>query len=248
MDAILPAAGLATRMRGLPKFLLPCSLDYVTLLETHIISLLEVCERVWIAVRPETAPLVDILQIAQDRVIMVNLRTETMSETVLKVVNLSMAESFMVIVPDTHFWGEQPHDYLSKLDHGMRVAAWNIREDQLGKLGQIEIDINSSTVISSKDKDPTCDYPFAWGAVAFDRSVTEHIDPASPHIGFMIPEVIRSGKKIRAKVMAGSYFDCGTPVEYFALLEKVRMGEGFADGSAMLPSSASTEGTAVGHR
>ena len=226
MDAILPAAGLATRMRGLPKFLLPCSTDYTTLLERHITSLLEVCERVWIAVRPETAALVDILQIAQDRVIMVNLRTETMSETVLKVIGLSMAESFVVVMPDTYFLDEQPYEYLGNLEQGMRVAAWNIREDQIGKLGQIELDINSSKVISSKDKDPTCDYPFAWGAVAFDRSVSEHIDPASPHIGFIIPEVIRSGKKISAKVMEGSYFDCGTPREYFAMLAEVTMEDG----------------------
>ena len=39
MDAILPAAGFALRMKGIPKFLLPSSVDYESLLETHISNL-----------------------------------------------------------------------------------------------------------------------------------------------------------------------------------------------------------------
>ena len=36
MDVILPAAGLAKRMKGIPKFLLPANDEYETLLEIHL--------------------------------------------------------------------------------------------------------------------------------------------------------------------------------------------------------------------
>jgi hypothetical protein len=222
MDAILPAAGLATRMRGLPKFLLPCSEAYMTLLEHHIQSLLRVCDRVWVAVRPEVAPLVDILKIADDRVILVNLNTETMSETVLKVTQISMAARFLVVMPDTYFFGEQPYPYLAALDEGMRVAAWTIRIDQIGKLGQVALDESRSSVEDARDKDPECHYPFSWGALSFDRRFVRYIDPSTPHVGFMIPSALSAGEGVGAQVMTGNYFDCGTPSEYFSMLGQLQ--------------------------
>jgi len=53
MDAILPAAGLATRMHGIPKFLLPSSEEYDSLIGLHIDNLIKHCERIWIPTRPE---------------------------------------------------------------------------------------------------------------------------------------------------------------------------------------------------
>lgn len=222
MDAILPAAGLATRMRGIPKFLLPCSEAYMTLLEHHIEALLAVCDRVWVAVRPDFAPLVDILKIANDRVILVNLVTSTMSETVLKVAQISMADRFVVVMPDTFFLGEQPYPFLAGLEKGMRVAAWTIRSDQIGKLGQVALDDTRSRVQDSRDKDPDCTFPFSWGAISFDRDSTRFISSETPHIGFMIPESLSAGELIEARVMAGSYFDCGTPSEYFSMLSHLQ--------------------------
>jgi UTP-glucose-1-phosphate uridylyltransferase len=223
MDAILPAAGLATRMRGLPKFLLPCSEGYTTLLEHHIEALLGVCDRVWVAVRPEVAALVDILKIADDRVILVNLTTATMSETVLKVTRISMAESFLVVMPDTFFFGDQPYRFLAELEQGMRVAAWEIRRDQIGKLGQIALDDTNSRVEDSRDKDPDCVFPFSWGAISFDRDFVRFIDPSTPHVGFMIPAALSAGELVHANVIAGTYFDCGTPAEYFSMISQLEL-------------------------
>ncbi len=221
MDAILPAAGLATRMRGLPKFLLPCSEAYMTLLEHHIEALLRACKRVWVPVRPEVAPFLDILKIADDRVILVNLATTTMSETVLKVTQISMASRFLVVMPDTYFFGEQPYSYLAELEKGMRVAAWAIRSDQIGKLGQLKLDESRSRVEDSRDKDPECRYPFSWGALSFDRDFVRFIEPSTPHIGFMIPAALSAGELVSAQVMEGNYFDCGTPSEYFSMLSQL---------------------------
>lgn len=226
MDAILPAAGLATRMRGLPKFLLPCSEAYMTLLEHHIQALLKVCDRVWVAVRPEVAPLIDILKIADDRVILVNLNTQTMSETVLKVSQISMANGFLVVMPDTFFFGEQPYSYLGALRVGMRVAAWRIREEQIGKLGQVALDETNSKIEDSRDKDPSCLFPYSWGAMSFERTFLKFIEPTSPHIGFMIPSALFAGELLEAQVMEGEYYDCGTPIEYFDMLTRLRSSSG----------------------
>ena len=53
MDGLIPASGAAARMRGIPKFLLPCDEDYLTLLERHVSKMLEHCQMVWIPTRPE---------------------------------------------------------------------------------------------------------------------------------------------------------------------------------------------------
>jgi len=58
MDAILPAAGLASRMRGIPKFLLPIDKAYISLLEVHISNLSDICERIYLPTRPELAPII----------------------------------------------------------------------------------------------------------------------------------------------------------------------------------------------
>ena len=47
MDVILPAAGLAKRMKGVPKFLLPANDQYETLLEIHLKNLEDKCENIY---------------------------------------------------------------------------------------------------------------------------------------------------------------------------------------------------------
>ena len=96
MDGILPAAGSALRMRGIPKFLLPCSPQYRTLLERHLDNLLEYCEIVWIPTRPELVNLLQSLGLSSDRVVIVSLSTQTMTETVLKIASISSANNFML--------------------------------------------------------------------------------------------------------------------------------------------------------
>ena len=49
MDAILPAAGSAERMSGIPKFLLPVTDDYKSLLENHLEKLSQICEKIYLS-------------------------------------------------------------------------------------------------------------------------------------------------------------------------------------------------------
>ena len=116
MDAIIPAAGQASRMRGIPKFLLPADKNYQTLIERHIKYIKEYVKTIWIPVRPEFVFLLDSLNISGENIVMVPMSTNTMNESVGRVLEISSAETFMLVMPDTVFVGEQPYEALSKCD------------------------------------------------------------------------------------------------------------------------------------
>jgi UTP-glucose-1-phosphate uridylyltransferase len=210
---ILPAAGQATRMRGLPKFLLPCGNLDESLLERHIRASLEVSNLVWIATRPQYAPLLTTLGIQSDRVMVSVLETQTMSQTVRKITDLVESERFTVIMPDTFFGGESPNTKLAESDAPLHLALWEIREEQKGKLGQVELSAEGK-VTSHSDKDPHCQLPFAWGAMSFSKHLASMIDIEDPHVGYLINYALSNNYEVGASAIAGSYFDCGTPQEY----------------------------------
>lgn len=219
MDAIIPAAGLATRMRGIPKFLLPCDTTYNTLIEAHISALLEKCETVWIPTRPEMILLLDSLGLAKDRVVLLPMTTENMTQTVSKVLQIAKTENFHLVMPDTFFHGEKPYATLSSTPNLVDLACWKIREDQKGKLGQVLI--QDEKAVDMKDKDPDCEYEHSWGALTFNRELLNYAESTDPHIGYAVRNALKSGESITARVMHGKYFDCGTPSEYLNMLQEV---------------------------
>lgn len=220
VDGILPAAGLATRMRGLPKFLLPCDDEYTTLIEKHVSNLLDVCDTVWIPTRPEQTILLETLGISSDRVVVVPMTTGTMTHTVLRLSNISGASRFLMVMPDTYFFGEQPYQYLAEGESELNLACWEIRPEQRGKLGQVKIEGGPRGIVSdSKDKDPECLFPHSWGAMSFDRSILGLAEETMPHTGYLIQPALLAARAVEGKVMAGRYFDCGTPREYLQMLD-----------------------------
>jgi hypothetical protein len=220
LDAIIPAAGLASRMRGIPKFLLPCDLDYLTLIERHIENLIEFSETIWIPTRPELVGLLDSLGLAKDNVVILPVRSENMTQTVNRVMKISSAEEFQLVMPDTYFYGETPYRIELDSESLVNLACWRIRPEQLGKLGQVDIDSNSR-VIDIRDKDPNCKYDYSWGSLVFQKDLSRYMDMSEPHIGYAVKNALVSGEKIRANKIEGQYFDCGTPSEYISLLSEV---------------------------
>jgi hypothetical protein len=221
MDAIVPAAGLATRMRGIPKFLLPCDDKYTTLIEQHIQNLLEKCETVWIPTRPELVHLIDSLNLPVDRVVVLPMNTENMTQTVSRVVRIARASEYLLVMPDTFFLGDNP--YTSKKDLGdalVHLYCWNIREDQKGKLGQVKTDTNG-VVVDMQDKNPECDFPISWGALMFRSDLVNFSRDHEPHIGYSVKNALNAGQRITSETFSGKYFDCGTPREYLSMLQEV---------------------------
>jgi hypothetical protein len=230
LHAILPASGSALRMRGLPKFLLPCDDQYLSLLERHIESLIELCDTVWVPVRPDLVPLVESLRIKSEKVVILTMTTQSMTETVRRVAELSSGERFVMVMPDTYFLGNLPYGELAESKEPMFLACWNIRPDQYGKLGQVEISglgLNESRsldrgfVTKSEDKNPDCRFEYSWGAMSFDREILDYALDTMPHTGYLIPRLLEDNILIGASIIDGQYFDCGTPSEYLSMLKSL---------------------------
>jgi hypothetical protein len=220
MDAIIPAAGLASRMRGIPKFLLPCDSSYTTLIEMHIENLLPICETIWIPTRPDLVVLLDSLGLAKDRVIILPVSTENMTQTVNRVLKVASATHFQLIMPDTYFHGDKPYQILNSSPSVADLACWEIRPDQIGKLGQVNISTDG-IVDDMRDKDPSCIYPHSWGALVFARKLMNFSQASDPHIGYAMKAALLSGETMSANVVNGKYFDCGTPNEYLSMLREI---------------------------
>ena len=60
-----------------------------------------------------------------------------MSETVNKVLNVSNSENFILIMPDTFFYGDKPYEVLDPSPEIADVACWKIRSEQKGNLGRL---------------------------------------------------------------------------------------------------------------
>lgn len=225
IDGILPAAGLASRMRGLPKFLLPCDETYTSLIEKHIEQMLEFCQTIWIPTLPQQTILLESLGLSSDRIVIVPMKTSTMTETVLRISRISGAKRFMMVMPDTFFYGSTPYEYLASGEAPLNLALWKIRPEQAGKLGQVKVEMVDDNfkghVIDSRDKDPECRFPHSWGAMSFERSALEHASPEMPHTGYIINPLLQRDISVEAKIMDGEYFDCGTPTEYLKMLSKI---------------------------
>lgn len=223
MDGLIPASGAASRMRGIPKFLLPCDTEYLTLLERHINKMLDQCKMVWIPTRPDLTILIESLGITSERVVVIPMVTKTMTETIIKVTNISSAEEFMLCMPDTFFSGELPYENLGNLNSDLKLACWQIRPEQKGKLGQIKFadNKNNGKVVESRDKDPECNFDYSWGAMSFRRKVLEYANVEMPHTGYLINPAIENDLTVDGFEVKGKYFDCGTPREYLQMLKEI---------------------------
>lgn len=221
MIGLLPAAGSATRMGGLPKFLLPVGDFDDTLMKRHIDHMLAVTDKIVISTRPENATLLK--PYLSGRVYLMVDDTKTMSETVIRMMSLVENDSYLLGMPDTYFLGEQPYAKVAESLHGsveMTLGIWTIREEQKGQLGQVEVD-SDWNVIGSMDKNPVCDFEYSWGVMAFKPSILRHLDITDPHVGYAIPRLITSGSQVVGCHVTGEYVDCGTPNEFRRLLAEL---------------------------
>ena len=224
MDAILPAAGSAERMSGIPKFLLPVTDDYKSLLENHIEKLSQICEKIYLSTKPELVPIIKSLKIDKKNLFILEVKTKTMSETVLKTISDSNSENFILIMPDTYFLNGDPYTKLNKEPNIAELACWKIRDSQRGKLGEVQFD-DDGNVLKIIDKKPDNGFEYAWGALTFSKKLIPYIDKDDPHIGYAIKNALEKKETIETIKINGNYYDCGTPAEYVELLEKVLLNK-----------------------
>ncbi len=219
--ALIPASGNATRMRGLPKFLLPNGTAHETLLEAHLRNLRPLVDEIRISVNPifENILMSASLELYDSKID--NMRTLTMTETIINLTEKVHADKYLVVMPDTAFLGEEPYGKLLQETEDLSLSIWRVREEQKGKLGQVKIN-ESNMVLDCIDKDANCDYKFAWGIQMFTPRYLDYLKKEQPHIGFGIVPAIKDGMSVKASIVNGTYWDCGTPQEYVDYLVKKR--------------------------
>lgn len=213
LHAILPAAGQAMRLRRLPKFLLPSDDNATTLIEKHIEVLENICDIIWLPVRPDLIPLVHDLNLGT-RIIPVALSTNTMTETVLRVCQISGSENFILGMPDTAFLGENPYSELKTAltQTNLGLAIWETAPSQRGKVGSVQL--KDGEIVDSVDKDVHSELPYHWGAMSFNRDFLRVLTPEMPHTGYGIRGFLENNDPITPILVKGEYFDCGTFGEY----------------------------------
>lgn len=216
---IIPAAGKASRISGLPKFLLPFfHNNKSTILLTSLVDMMNV-DDLYVTTCPENAQLI-YKYLPETSTLMVA-DTHTMSETVCRMQKLVGERNVLFGMPDTYvtdkFAYKKLADEMNRSNADVVVGLWKFREDQKGKLGQCQIDVDRN-VVRVVDKDPTCDLEWAWGALAWKSSFWNHIDPKTSHVGYGLNPAIAAGLNVKAVYMEGEYYDCGTPSEYIKLL------------------------------
>jgi len=214
---LIPASGSATRMRGLPKFLLPSGKDGLSLLEVHISNVAHFASEILIGVNPIFFNIVMEAGLELHGACVFPMQTLTMTETVLNLAGKSDSERFTVLMPDTAFSSVSSYQF-AKMNHDLNLSLWKIRIDQYGKLGQVSLN-KEGTVIDCIDKDSTCTYEHAWGALTFNKKFINLLRPEFPHIGYGIVAAIEAKLDVFGTIVDGSYWDCGTPSEYIQYLK-----------------------------
>jgi len=140
--------------------------------------------------------------------------TTTMNETILECLKDEIYDIAIMGMPDTYVSQLSPIliENIIKKNINIGCYLWNIRDTQLGKIGQCSVDDNF--IIDIIDKDNTCDYNYGWGVVVFKPEFEKYIYKEDLHIGYSMKRYIENNKIIYQIMNDGMYFDCGTTIGY----------------------------------
>ena len=216
---IIPAAGKASRIGGIPKFLLPIEEDnflikfHSTLLNNSKLNIQKV-----IVVSSEYFKTVQRLNLDAE---IIKADTDSMNETIKFAINsFPEISRYILTMPDTFYKDSSIilnlTEQIGNLNTQVSLALWKIENYQRGKLGQVLI--RNNKIMDVVDKDPNCEYEYAWGAIAWDGSVNHLIKAQDPHIGYILKPALDNGNNINYSISSGKYYDCGTFSEYSHLL------------------------------
>jgi hypothetical protein len=218
---IIPAAGSASRIGGLPKYLLPVGKLALPLLFFHIKMAQNCNYPVRIAVHPSLAEYISELCLNWGFIDakVISIQSKTMTETCLHMTSdLPESATVTISMPDTFYTQMNSIDTLTSLiklqEIAPSLALWKIQASQIGKLGQVEIDASASKIMRIVDKDLSCTFESSWGMIALPLSILRTFSILDPAIGMSLEKLISVGLNLNYLEIPGKYFDCGTITEY----------------------------------
>ena len=219
MIGIIPIGGNATRMNGIPKFLLP--IKDSSLLDTLFIHMVNGgALEIAVAMRKEYRPL--IYHFPYGKYFSLIVDTQTMSETILLVrEHIDTEQTVLFGMPDTYWTDEHVYQrLLGNLDYAIAsVAVWKPAQSLRHKRGMCAIKDNR--IVQVVDKPQATPLTWGWGAMVWQPAFWPYIKPQDPHVGFALQRAITAGEPIAASKFPGQYFDCGTHAEYYECVAKV---------------------------
>lgn len=204
---ILPASGSASRLNGIPKFILPVS-EGQSLLQWHVDLMSRACSSVFIPTRQRWKVLVDDLMLNAN---IIEKEPSTMADAVLEITK-EVTDTVIIGMPDTYIHRAKSNFYSDLLtsDGDVVLATWDYAPQNMrGKIGQVLAD-DKGNVLSVIDKDPDCDYPEMWGALLFRDGSINKIDPKGGSVLNKVNDWIAEGVSVKRVRMSGEYIDAGT--------------------------------------
>lgn len=204
---ILPASGSASRLNGLPKFVLPVS-DSKSLLQWHVDLMTRACKSVTVSTRNRWIILVKDLMLNAN---ITEREPSTMADAVIKM-SMGVTDDIIIGMPDVYIHNSESNFYLDLLssDGDVVLATWDyVPETMKGKIGQVLAD-DSGNVLSVIDKDPNCEYPEMWGALLFRNGTINKIDITGGSVLNKVNDWIAEGVCVKRVKMSGEYIDAGT--------------------------------------
>jgi dTDP-glucose pyrophosphorylase len=221
MIGIIPAAGSASRLFGVPKMLLPTPRG--VLIDILAERMAASCDHLYTGTRSGLfGMLAGRLSTDAHTVYLAN--TATMSQTVKLAERHAADQPVAFGMPDTWFEDEAAFVKLAAtLDAGADVAVgvFRVRHGQHRRGGMVDIDGDRVREVVDKPQDSSL--AWIWGVLAWRPTFWPLIDPATPHVGYALPAAIRAGLDVRAVILNGPYWDCGTPDEYFDCIAAQRV-------------------------
>lgn len=217
---LIPAAGSASRIHGLPKYLLPIPDGY--LLGRHIDMMNAVDVQVVIGVNPDNAAIV--YPYAKGSFVHRVDNYATMSETVLSCkifasTNGVASETVIFGMPDSYIEDDNVYrKLLATIENGAEVAValFRARPEQHKKVGMCAVALD--WVADVIDKPQESKLTWLWGALAWRPVFWNYMKSEDPHIGFALPRAIADGHDVRAVKCHGGYWDCGSWESYSELV------------------------------
>lgn len=221
MIGLIPCAGSAVRIHGIPKYLLPLPQGY--LLDILIKRMKAVGAKPVIGANQFNSGLVK--EYAKEESVYIPDHYNTMTQTVIGYrQHMDINEPVLFGMPDTYIEDDDCFPkLLAALDDGAHVAValFLPRPNQHMKAGMCTI--HGNQVQESIDKPANkLHYTHVWGALAWKAEFWDLLQPEYPHVGYALPQAIKKGLDVRAVKMDGGYYDCGTFDEYTELVTHLR--------------------------
>lgn len=216
ITGLIPCAGSASRLDGLPKFLLPAADGFLL---GHLIDRMRGAgaDNVWIGASKQNAAFIK--PYVTTGSLKGTLETNTMVETIMAAREYCADDTVLFGMPDTYWDTPDVYELLAQritaFGADVAVGLWPIRPDQRGNLGVC--DVHNDRIVDVVDKDALCPYNLAWGALAWNARFWSFMDSAQRHPGETLLAAIRGGLRVVGVQLMGSYYDCGTRAEYFQL-------------------------------